>query len=684
VRKFCLALIVGLSSIVYAKDSYHVNELVSMVIKNHPNIKMQEHMIRGADAQIESAKWNYFPTLSFSANQGVNQNKAWDGTAVVSQPLWTGGKLDATYDMAIANRYNSESGLGESGYMLVEMLLNALKTYLKSQGDLKALSEGQKQLNILKDMLARRIEAGVSSKSDMELLRARLYQMQTDINYAKASMQASLSQIELLTNHDFKGKLEVKGRTSFDFASLDKMIKAMIKTHPTLKKYDALIDYAEAEKSQAEAVFMPNVSLKVQRGAGSNDYYYNDTTRETRVYVAVDASFGAGLSAVSGIEQAEAKIMQLRQEKLSTQQDLINKIMFAYNDYISSSSRVNSQSGSISSSQKVFESYTRLFLAGKRQWLDLVNTSRELTQNQMAFAETESTLLVSAYQLLLLSGKSDMMKMLPDTGSKEPTRTASSEEAEKVFIPSMNILPGKEHQKTKEDKGAAGQSDTAAHHAKGAVKTAEYQMLKAAIRSEAKEEEARIAKAKIEAAKRRKEEEAKVAKAKAEAEQRRKEEEARVAKAEAEKRRKAEEARIAKAKAEAEAKVAKAKAEAEQRRKEEEARVAKAEAEKRRKAEEVRIAKAKAEQRRKSEEARVAKEEQKSAGSTPASPKYYVQFDLQLDEAMKKKFEKQNLKISTTEDGQQFVGSYERAAEALAAAREIRNIIYDEAYIVRK
>ena len=698
VRNICLVLIVGFTSIVYAKETYRVNELVSMVIKNHPSIKMQEHMIRGADAQIESAKWNYFPTVSFSANQGVNQDKLWDGTAVVSQPLWTGGKLDANYDMAVANRYNSESGLGESGYMLVDTLLNALKTYLKAQGDLEALSEGQKQLNILKDMLARRIEAGVSSKSDMELLRARLYQMQTDINYAKASMQASLSQIELLTNHDFKGNLEVEGRTAFDVDSLEKLIKSMIKTHPTLKKYDALIDYAEAEKSQAEAVFMPNVSLKVERGAGSNDYYYNDSTRETRVYVSVDASFGAGLSAVSGIEQAEAKIMQLRQEKLSTQQDLINKIMFAYNDYISSSSRVNSQSGSISSSQKVFESYTRLFLAGKRQWLDLVNTSRELTQNEMAFADTKSTLMVSAYQLLLLSGKSNLMHILPDTEAKKTTKTASSEKAEKVFIPSMSMLPSKEHHKTKENKEGVKKSDTATQNSvKGTVKTAEYKMLKAAIKSAAKDERESL---KAEAEKTRKEEEARVAKAeaekqrraeaervaKAEAEKRRKEEEARVAKVEAEKRRKEEEARVAKAEAEKrrkeeEARVAKV--EAEKRRKAEEARIAKVEAEKRRKEEEARVAKAEAEKRRKTAEARVAQTKKENAGSTPAQPKYYVQFDVQLNDTMKKKFEQQNLNI-LIKDGQQFVGSYERAAEALAAARKIRNIIYDEAYIVRK
>ncbi|UFH58897.1 TolC family protein [Sulfurovum mangrovi] len=771
-RNICLVLIIGLTNIVYAKNSYHISDLVSMVIKNHPSIKMQEYMIRGADAQVESAKWNYFPTVSFSANQGVNKDKLWDGTAVVSQPIWTGGKLDASYDMAIANRDNSKSGLGESGYTLVDTLFNSLKTYLQTKGNIKALTEGQDQLNILKNMLARRIKAGVSSRSDMELLKARLFQMQTDINYAKASMQASLSQIELLTNHDFKGVLEVDNKISFDFDSLDSLIKSMMKTHPTLKKYDALIDYAKAEKSNAKAVLMPNVSLKVERGVGSNDYYYNDSTGETRVYVSVDASFGAGLSAVSGIEQAEAKIMQLKQEKLSTQQDLINKIMLAYNDYISSSNRVQSQSGSISSSEKVFESYTRLFLAGKRQWMDLVNTSRELTQNKMAFADTESTLLVSAYQLLLLSGKSDLKKMIPEQKTKQ---TTPSEDTDKLFIPSMDIIADAAQQKEspKRSKQAhaaqSGMTKRVVRTERMRPKTLKAEGLKdlnAAMEREAAQEKAekiRLAKEKAAAEKARvakeKAERIRVAKenaAKAKAEKAAKEraekerlaqekaekirlakekaaaEKARVAKEKAERIRvakenaakakaekaakeraekerlaqeKAEKIRLAKEKAAAEkARVAKekaerirvakenaAKAKAEKAAKEraEKERLAQERAEKERlaqeKAEKIRLAKEKAA----AEKARVAKETaSKEKAETQqresAHPKYYVQFDIELNEEMKHQLKKHHLKILRTKDGRYLIGEYNRAVDALAATREVKQIIHDEAYIVRQ
>lgn len=422
-------------TMVYADSSYSVNDLVSMTIQTHPNIKMQEQIIRGANAQLQGAKWNYFPTASFGVNQGANKNKLWGGTAVLEQPLWTGGKLDATYDMALANKHDSEYGLEDSGYTLVETLLNALQTYLKAKGDLEALSEGQIQLGILEGMVSRRVAAGVSSKSDMELLKGRLYQMDTDINYAKTRLITSLSQIELLTNHKFDGDLKIDERIPFTFDSLDNIIKSMINTHPTLKRLDAQLERAEAEKSKAKAVIWPNISVKAERGVGSTSLYYDAPMNETLVYFSLQASPGAGLSAFSGIESAEAKIMEVRQEKLSKQQDLINKVMFAYNDYTSSSNRIEYQSQSVGSSEKVFASYTRLFLAGKRQWLDLVNASRELTQNEMAFADTKSTHIVSAYQLALLGGKDGMLGMLGNNKFAKTKKIASPVMPAQPYIP---------------------------------------------------------------------------------------------------------------------------------------------------------------------------------------------------------------------------------------------------------
>jgi len=440
VKHVYLILIAGFT-VAYAGTTYSVNDLITMTIKSHPSIKMQEQVIRGANAQVQGAMWNYFPTPSISVNQGVNKDKLWGGTAAIEQPLWTGGKISSTYDMAVANKHNSEYGLEDNGYILVETLLNTLKTYLKAKGDLEALAEGQMQLGILEGMVSRRVAAGVSSKSDMELLKARLYQMQTDINYAKTRRDSSLAQIELLTNHKFNGGLEIGQRVPFSFDSVDKIIKSMINTHPSLKKFDAELELAEAEKSKAKSVFWPNISIKAERGVGSSSLYYDDPMDETLVYLSVQASPGAGLSAFSGVETAEAKIMQVRQEKLSKQQDLINKVMYAYNDYTSSVNRVESQSGSIGSSQKVFASYTRLFLAGKRQWLDLVNASRELTQNQMAFEDTKSTLIVSAYQLALLGGKDGLLDMLSNK------KLAKLKKPAKPIEPTRPSIPADKNQK---------------------------------------------------------------------------------------------------------------------------------------------------------------------------------------------------------------------------------------------
>jgi adhesin transport system outer membrane protein len=58
----------------------------------------------------------------------------------------------------------------------------------------------------------------------------------------------------------------------------------------------------------------------------------------------------------------------------------------------------------IDASKNVLESYTRLFVAGKRQWLDLVNSSRELTQNKMALADLKASYVTSAYRLALKNG----------------------------------------------------------------------------------------------------------------------------------------------------------------------------------------------------------------------------------------------------------------------------------------
>lgn len=385
------------------KTNYNIDELINFTINSHPSIKASKQALIASKAGVKSAMWNYFPTPKISAQQ--TKDNVNGITLSLEQPLWTGGKLSSAMDMAKANRTDSEAALEENAYNLVESLLNALRTHITAQGNLDALYEGQKQLLILEGMLSRRIAAGVSAKADMDLLKARLYQMETDISLAKIKKQTSLSQIELLTGKRFNGGLHIEASNiNFD-DNLDKVLKEVLNTHPTLFRYDAKIEYAKAEKKKSKSVLWPNLMLVAQKQIGSDSVYVDSPADDTSVYLSLQASPGAGLSSFSEIEASEAKVMQLTQERVSKQQELVEKTMLAYNDYISALRRVDVQSQSIGSAQKVFASYTRLFLAGKRQWLDLVNASRELTQNEMAFSDIKATLAVSSYQVALLSGK---------------------------------------------------------------------------------------------------------------------------------------------------------------------------------------------------------------------------------------------------------------------------------------
>ncbi len=59
----------------------------------------------------------------------------------------------------------------------------------------------------------------------------------------------------------------------------------------------------------------------------------------------------------------------------------------------------------IKASAEVLASYDRLFIAGKRNWLDVINAARELIQAQTTLAEAEALWIASRARLRLHVGE---------------------------------------------------------------------------------------------------------------------------------------------------------------------------------------------------------------------------------------------------------------------------------------
>ena len=378
-----------------------VETLMNASFKTYPSIQASRYIIQGADAQVEGAKWNYFPTPSVDVSQGSGRT----GTTIrLDQPLWTGGKLDAMVDIAQSRKNESEFALDESAYVLMENLLRVLQNYVQADGSIQALEDGKKQLEVFDQMLGRRIEAGVSSLADSELIKSRLSQISADLTVARSKRNTARAQLELLIGGKLECDIEFENNKIIKQAMpLDQMIDQMMKTHPSLKKLSEQIKTAEAEKEKAKAVIWPNVSLRAEHLRGS--MYSDQATTDNVLYVAVSMSPGAGLSALSSIQSAESKVLQVQSDKLTKERELSDSLMRDFDDYHASMDRIDGMSKTIEASQNVLDSYTRLFVAGKRQWLDLVNSSREVTQNKNTLAEIKATLVASAYRLALKHGE---------------------------------------------------------------------------------------------------------------------------------------------------------------------------------------------------------------------------------------------------------------------------------------
>ena len=394
----------GFSSEICKTDS---DKLLSQLITNHPSIKMSQEVIKGAKERVDSAFWGYFPTPSVDVSvRDEDRNLT---TARIEQPIWTGGKITSKYDIATSKEQETILELQETSYKLIENYLSVLNNYTQSKANILELQEGLNNLNKFNEMLDRRMDAGISSNSDKDLLNARIEQINSEILLAKNRYKIASMQLELLLDTKIDCDIDLKKILLSNTNNIEESVNKFIAFHPSLKKSQIQIQTTKYELENTKASYMPDLKLRAEHRDG--DLYNKNANdiNQNLIYVNFTATTGAGLSAMSEIAASKIKINEIEYRKKSIEKELIDSLLNDYNNYEITKTRIKIVERSIISAQNVLDSYTRLFLASKRQWIDLVNASKELMEYKIEL----SSLLVSenilAYKLALKNGQIDLL-----------------------------------------------------------------------------------------------------------------------------------------------------------------------------------------------------------------------------------------------------------------------------------
>lgn len=376
-------------------------DLISKAINHHPSIQMSQEAFKMSEEELNSAKWQYFltPSVDFS-----NSTKNDQVVAKLEQPIWTGGKLDSQYDMALSNKTESGHILEENKYKLVERILNLIQAYSQGKSAEISLKEGYDRLSGFQDMIDRRVESGISSQSDKILLNSRLIQIKSDLVNAKSKKTLALKQLSLLIGENIENINFTLDKYNFDNNQSNLLIDDMTKFHPTLKKMDEQLKNSIIKISKEESALYPTISLVAEHKSG-DVYTENTTESDNAIYLSLKATTGAGLSLFSNVEKAKLNTKRVKSEKDTKEQELIDAFVIDYNNMILAKEKLINLKQNLELSLELFESYKRLFIAGKKQWLDLVNSSKEIMDISVSYRDTKELYTILKYKIALQTGQ---------------------------------------------------------------------------------------------------------------------------------------------------------------------------------------------------------------------------------------------------------------------------------------
>ena len=382
-------------------------DLINEVSLLNPEVIASDMSVQAAQADVQTAIWQYYPSPSVSVISGFGSNNSYNKDPVtvlgMEQPLWTGGRLTAGVDSSKASKEVAMASLSEVRESLALRLVQSYVEWnvakLKEQviaGSLAVHVDLLKQIN-------RRVNEGLAASSERIQVLSRIQQLESDAqSYRGQSLQAFSTMKHLVARELLEDELlSVLVEPYPVVAELTALSREAFAVSPSLQKARAAIEVAEASHDLSKATLLPRISLSLEHQIDSNSGLQQDSG--SRVYISIKSDIGAGLSARSKSASAVALVDSAMRRMDAVQLQLVAQLDSDRLTLQSLQSRKGYLATAINHADAVRESYVRQYLQGRRTWLDVMNAEREVSQLQVQMVEISGGQILSSWRLGILT-----------------------------------------------------------------------------------------------------------------------------------------------------------------------------------------------------------------------------------------------------------------------------------------
>jgi adhesin transport system outer membrane protein len=374
--------------------AWSLARVLDAALDSHPLMLGRRSAEQAARADKDGAEWARYPTPSVEAF--TRNSLGSNGVARLEQPLYTGGRISASIDAAGSRLDAAGSALEEARLDLRLRVVAATVEAVRQQARMERAQDSLDQHRKLLELIQRRVRQEVSSSVDQSLAESRLFQAVNDQSSISQALRNALAQLSQLAGHSVDtvvpdGVLDRNAPLSRERAK-----ESAHGYSPTLQRLDYEEAAATSDIEVRRAALYPNVAVRLERALGS--------VSESRAMLVLQAQPGAGLSAMSGVQAAQARRDAARQTREAALRDLDERVSTDWNELSAARLRLITTQSAQSTAGEVVASYTRQYVIGRKSWLDVLNAVREATQADYAVEDARAQVAGASLRLRALTG----------------------------------------------------------------------------------------------------------------------------------------------------------------------------------------------------------------------------------------------------------------------------------------
>lgn len=367
-----------------------LDELRAAARNNHPAIKSARLGVDAAGKEVDAASARYLPSLSIVLEGGGKDLVAKPSRYLrLEQNVWDGGATAAGVDLAKQSAELARSRVPEQEQDIDLQVISAWQTLQSANGRVVVADRLLKLLSDHEAMMTRRVQSGLSTQVELQLVQAQV--MQARLDRRKALLNASLAKLRLeqltgieglrntLSSPASEGVPERFAAEAQAFQGTD--WAALVNRQPTVRRAEKELLAAQSRIETKRSELRPQLYARVDRGLGSGG--------TTAAFVGVRYSTGAGFAASSEVDALIARAASLEGARDAARLEVLQAMLNDANEIQENLQRYKSLVVSVESARQIHESYVRQFTAAKKSWLDVMNAMRELSQNEYALNDVQ-------------------------------------------------------------------------------------------------------------------------------------------------------------------------------------------------------------------------------------------------------------------------------------------------------